>query len=488
MPKVKHSKRKGSSPRASYEQLVADLDLSTTDEQDTDTDGEGGSILMGTKVSKPDTVIASDSDPEVELQRAAGLFGVGSRSNTPVMDPVNPVDLTTGGGRGAGLPGTGFVAVPGDAGDAGDPPGRPAATTTPPPPGFAATFTPVANPNAATCSADAAARAAAAAQGDAEDEHPRVGLKHPPGQRADGTAVPSGLIVTDDSGDVRVDTGVGTPVNVPRNPVKVAVKEPKPNKFRDKDGNLVRKSDESIRQTRANLRKRKLESATFGDRFDTDYESPDASPPPAKRGRGRGRGGARRGSGASRGGGSVPLDQRTRKDLIPKGGAQRGRGSQVRRARVVQTPMRGEAGYRGPLASPVRGGVSPADVGQGQGSKGVKAPRKQPAGKRPATGGVKKPHRYRPGTVALREIRRYQKSTELLIRRAPFGRLVREIAQDFKTDLRFQHSAVTCLQEASEAYLVALFEDTNLCAIHAKRVTIMPKDIQLARRIRGEPA
>jgi len=92
------------------------------------------------------------------------------------------------------------------------------------------------------------------------------------------------------------------------------------------------------------------------------------------------------------------------------------------------------------------------------------------------------------GTVALREIRRYQKSTELLIRKLPFQRLVREIAQDFKTDLRFQSSAVLALQEASEAYLVGLFEDTNLCAIHAKRVTIMPKDIQLARRIRGERA
>ena len=97
-------------------------------------------------------------------------------------------------------------------------------------------------------------------------------------------------------------------------------------------------------------------------------------------------------------------------------------------------------------------------------------------------------HRYRPGTVALREIRKYQKSTELLIRKLPFQRLVREIAQDFKTDLRFQSSAVLALQEAAEAYLVGLFEDTNLAAIHAKRVTIMPKDIQLARRIRGERA
>ena len=163
-------------------------------------------------------------------------------------------------------------------------------------------------------------------------------------------------------------------------------------------------------------------------------------------------------------------------------------------------------------------------------STGGKAPRKQLATKAarksaPATGGVKKvipsrflhceailhdlatahfmifdkvdadcvlvlmqPHRYRPGTVALREIRKYQKSTELLIRKLPFQRLGREIAQDFKTDLRFQSSAVLALQEAAEAYLVGLFEDTNLAAIHAKRVTIMPKDIQLARRIRGERA
>ncbi|GET50157.1 uncharacterized protein OCT59_026572 [Rhizophagus irregularis] len=93
-------------------------------------------------------------------------------------------------------------------------------------------------------------------------------------------------------------------------------------------------------------------------------------------------------------------------------------------------------------------------------STGGKAPRKQLATKAarksaPAAGGVKKPHRYRPGTVALREIRRYQKSTELLIRKLPFQRLVREIAQDFKTDLRFQSSAIGALQEASEAYLVS---------------------------------
>lgn len=104
----------------------------------------------------------------------------------------------------------------------------------------------------------------------------------------------------------------------------------------------------------------------------------------------------------------------------------------------------------------------------------------------PAAGGVKKPHRFRPGTVALREIRKFQKSVELLIRKMPFQRLVREIAQDFKTDLRFQATAVLALQEAAEAYLVSLFEDTNLCAIHAKRVTIFPKDMRLARRLRGD--
>ena len=99
-----------------------------------------------------------------------------------------------------------------------------------------------------------------------------------------------------------------------------------------------------------------------------------------------------------------------------------------------------------------------------------------------------KPHRYRPGTVALREIRRYQKSSDLLLRKLPFQRLVREIAQEFQHDLRFQSTVVLALQESAEAYLVSLFEDTNLCAIHARRVTIMVKDMRLARRIRGETA
>ena len=99
-----------------------------------------------------------------------------------------------------------------------------------------------------------------------------------------------------------------------------------------------------------------------------------------------------------------------------------------------------------------------------------------------------KPHRYRAGTAVLHDIRHFQKGTALLIRKLPFQRLVREIAQDFKTDLRFQSAAILCLQEAVEAYLMGLFKDTNLCDIHVRQVTIMPKDIQLARQIRGERA
>ena len=124
-------------------------------------------------------------------------------------------------------------------------------------------------------------------------------------------------------------------------------------------------------------------------------------------------------------------------------------------------------------------------------SSGGKAPRKALATKAarksaPATGGVKKPHRYRPGTVALREIRRFQKSVDPLIRTGPFARLVREIMLDFRAGLRLQKNAASALQEASEAYLVGLMQDSNLCAIHAKRVTIQPKDMKLARRVRGE--
>ena len=129
-------------------------------------------------------------------------------------------------------------------------------------------------------------------------------------------------------------------------------------------------------------------------------------------------------------------------------------------------------------------------------STGGKVPRQELATKAarkntPPVARVKRPHRYRPGTVALREIRKYQRSTEMLIKKAPFQRLVREILQDIEKRLpynnyRFQHTALLALQEASESYLVGLFEEMNLCAIHAKRKTIQPKDMQLARKIRGE--
>ena len=97
-----------------------------------------------------------------------------------------------------------------------------------------------------------------------------------------------------------------------------------------------------------------------------------------------------------------------------------------------------------------------------------------------------KKFRWKPGTRALWEIRFHQKSMALLLWRIPFLHLIREVAQDFKMDLRFTVDATYTLQCASEDYLVRLFEDSNLCAIHAKPVTIMPKDVQLARRIRGE--
>ncbi|BGP55170.1 hypothetical protein JCM8202_002048 [Rhodotorula sphaerocarpa] len=134
---------------------------------------------------------------------------------------------------------------------------------------------------------------------------------------------------------------------------------------------------------------------------------------------------------------------------------------------------------------------------RGPGGQAGKAPRQGTGGKtrpgQPAQPAQRKPHRFRPGTVALREIRYFQKSTDLLLRRLPFARLVREIAMEFFEDedgnsagLRWQSSALLALQEATEAYLVHLFEDSNLCALHAKRVTIMQRDMQLVRRIRGD--
>jgi histone H3 len=109
--------------------------------------------------------------------------------------------------------------------------------------------------------------------------------------------------------------------------------------------------------------------------------------------------------------------------------------------------------------------------------------------RRRGNGGVKKPHRYRPGTVALREIRKHQKTTNLLIRKLPFNRLVREIVQDFDRpgqDTRMQADGILALQHSAEGYCVSLMEHSNLCAIHGKRVTIQPKDMALARRIQGD--
>ncbi|SCU94515.1 LADA_0G08988g1_1 [Lachancea dasiensis] len=100
-----------------------------------------------------------------------------------------------------------------------------------------------------------------------------------------------------------------------------------------------------------------------------------------------------------------------------------------------------------------------------------------------------KTKRYRPSDVALQEIRKYQRSTDLLISKMPFARLVKEVTDQFTTEeqeLRWQSMAIMALQEASEAYLVGLLEHTNLLALHAKRITIMRKDMQLARRIRGQ--
>ena len=100
--------------------------------------------------------------------------------------------------------------------------------------------------------------------------------------------------------------------------------------------------------------------------------------------------------------------------------------------------------------------------------------------------GVKKPTCKRPGVLALKEIQKFQKSNKLLIKFLVFARLVREIAQDIKSDLHFQCRALKTLQEAAEAYMVGILSDTNLIAVHAKRQTLMKKDIQLAYKIHGD--
>jgi histone H3 len=157
-------------------------------------------------------------------------------------------------------------------------------------------------------------------------------------------------------------------------------------------------------------------------------------------------------------------------------------------ARTKQTARHASGGTLRPLASKhgirkvsgAKGGVKVGGVKVG----GVKVGGVKVGGVN--AGGVKKPRRHRPGVKALREIRKYQKSTDTLIKKAPFWRLVRELIQDVDPDKRIRAEAVAALQEAAEAFLVGLFGDANLCAIHAKRVTLMQKDIQLAQRIRGE--
>ncbi|CAL8583135.1 centromeric DNA-binding histone H3-like protein cse4 [Xanthoria parietina] len=143
-----------------------------------------------------------------------------------------------------------------------------------------------------------------------------------------------------------------------------------------------------------------------------------------------------------------------------------------------------------PLSTP-RGRGRPSRGGKSVARKSIAG---APKAKRRSSGvqaqaQPRKPRRYKPGTIALREIRRYQRSTDLLLLKLPFSRLVREIALSLVPaggeTLRWQSQAIQALQESAEAFMVHLFEDTNLCAIHAKRVTIMQKDIQLARRIRG---
>ncbi|KAF2094009.1 histone H3-like centromeric protein cse-4 [Rhizodiscina lignyota] len=162
-------------------------------------------------------------------------------------------------------------------------------------------------------------------------------------------------------------------------------------------------------------------------------------------------------------------------------------------------PKQRHTGSKKPRAGPSSGGASARRVGGKTAGKTSRKtfPTTPTRGRNsnvypgdPVPRGQRTPgkRRYKPGTQALREIRKYQRSTDLLLLKLPFARLVREVAMNMVPTgemLRWQSQAIQALQEAAEAFLVHLFEDTNLCAIHAKRVTIMQKDIQLARRIRG---
>lgn len=150
-------------------------------------------------------------------------------------------------------------------------------------------------------------------------------------------------------------------------------------------------------------------------------------------------------------------------------------------------PRQKVAGKKQSVASGAKGSAKSSVLKQIKGK--LASPAEKPAAIKktaPAEGGMKKKMRWRPGTVALREIKRYQKATDLLLAKAPFQRFVRAICDGIDGQIRFQSQALLALQEAAESYLTGLFEDANLCAIHATRVTVMKKDIDLARRIRGE--
>ncbi|XP_042306815.1 histone H3-like centromeric protein A [Sceloporus undulatus] len=146
---------------------------------------------------------------------------------------------------------------------------------------------------------------------------------------------------------------------------------------------------------------------------------------------------------------------------------------------------RGSSPRRTPSTPPSRRGAGRPPRGRPSPRTSPRRPRRQ----QPPGEGAAPRHRrrYRPGQLAMLDIRKYQKSTNLLIQKLPFARVVREICLDYTrgVDMHWQAMALLALQEASEAFLVHLMEDAYLCAIHAKRVTLYPKDIQLARRIRG---
>ena len=155
-------------------------------------------------------------------------------------------------------------------------------------------------------------------------------------------------------------------------------------------------------------------------------------------------------------------------------------GSQGGRAPMKQTPSKS--------AKQTRAQKQPTVGTSGVKHIFIKSAKQAGAQKQPMAGTMgnkqKAKHRYRLGTRALMEIRQYQKSVEFLIRKLPFQRLVREITQDFRTDLHFTSDAIFALQEASEVYLINLMEDGNFCMIHRGRITISPKDFALVMRMR----